>query len=113
MRRMQFSLASLLEFTTICSVLLALSPLLGLAATLWLIFMSLSVSVRIGPLAIVAFGGALLADTPGGGPLVSDASLPRTAAIVGSSLAISFWYRWRRSSEAAPAPPPTMFNPLR
>ncbi|MEX2174500.1 MAG: hypothetical protein WD872_09065 [Pirellulaceae bacterium] len=89
---MQFSLASLLKYVTICSVLAAASSAAGVASALLLAGMALALAARNGWLAILSFGVALLlADWP----FRSDekGAVIQTVAIIALALALSFWYR--------------------
>ncbi len=59
-RGSQFSVAELFEFVTVCSVLAALSPILGLVTSASLAVLAGALTLRCGLWALVAFGVALV-----------------------------------------------------
>lgn len=61
MKSLQFSIAALLEWVTLCGALLALSPLLGILPAMALMLMGMCLLARCGPLALALLAGALLA----------------------------------------------------
>ncbi len=74
----QFTLAQLLEFVAVCSILAALSRLTEVSATAALMIMTGSLTLRRGSVAFTALGVALVAvaATDGGG------GIPRSLAVV-------------------------------
>jgi hypothetical protein len=93
--RFQFSLLAMLEYMTICSLLAALSPLVGMPASVALMLLALAVWVRIGLLAIALLMVSLMAACGLLDPRSDMTGFAQTIVTVLAALAIAFWFRWR------------------
>src|SRR5262245_25678347 len=73
----QFTLADLLEYTTVCSVLLAFSAVVGVVSILFLMLMAGAMAGRLGRLAVASLAAALVAADLGATPIDSGGSFGR------------------------------------
>jgi C4-dicarboxylate transporter len=92
----QFSLAALMEFATLCGILSALFRASGIAASILLMAMALSLAARQGLLAVAMLMAALIAaDAQAGGMERADAvQCQATVILIAASLCV--WYLLRR-----------------
>jgi hypothetical protein len=92
--RHQFTLLSLFELTTVCALLSAAIPLLGLQAAASLMLFAAALNSRLGWLALLSLiATILLASGPSG--LNADTTSERQAIALLASTLICAWY-WRR-----------------
>jgi hypothetical protein len=92
----QFSLAALFEFITISSIVCAFSAATGIAASIYLIVLALSLWAKLGPAALLALMGAIaFADARLEGARASNA-LVGELAVCSVAAAICCWYGYTR-----------------
>lgn len=91
----QFTLADLLEYTTVCGVLLAFSTVVGVVSTLLLMLMAAGMAARLGPLAVASLAAALVAAEAGATPIDSGGSFGRQLLVIGFAALLCAWYRGR------------------
>jgi hypothetical protein len=89
----QFSLLALMEYVTICSVLAALSSVLGMAASVILMLLALAIWARAGRLALGLLMALLLAVHAAPLQVISFAQ-PLFGSL--AALGIALWYYCRR-----------------
>jgi hypothetical protein len=99
----QFTLADLLEYTTVCGVLLAFSAVVGVFPILFLMLMAAAMAARIGPLAVASLAAALVAADAGATPIDSGGSFGRQLLAIAVAASLCAWYRGRpRARVGAP-----------
>ncbi len=91
----QFTLAALLEYTTVCGVLLAFSTVVGVVSTLLLMLMASGMAARLGPLAVASLAGALVAADVGATSIDSGSSFGRQLLAIAVAALLCAWYRGR------------------
>ncbi len=94
----QFSLATLLGFTTLCAILAALSSILGVLTSVFLAMMALCLGTGYGLWALVMLAAAFLVagDTgPNGVPTLGSSGNP--FALLFTVVGICVWYLARRA----------------
>jgi hypothetical protein len=89
----QFSLLALMEYVTICSILAALSSVLGIAASAILMFLALAIWAKAGRLAMGLLMALLLAVHAAPLPMFSFAQ-PLLGSL--TALGIALWYQGSR-----------------
>jgi hypothetical protein len=87
--RFQVSLLALLELTTICGALFAVSAVTGMAASVCLALMALLLTLRCGLGAVLLLAAALLAAGAFGPPQGGSAAV---ATVIGIGTALSAWF---------------------
>jgi len=96
----QFTLRSLFELTTVCGVLAALAPLLGMGGAASLMFLALALHLRLGALSLIALMAAVLtSDAASDSPFANSAFIQQTALCLAAA-AVCAWY-WSRSRSAS------------
>jgi hypothetical protein len=93
----QFRLWALLEFVTLCGVIMALSAVTGAVAGFCLILMALALWTRQGWLALAMLMMALLAADAAFYPLPGTPSLTSQLAVILMAAGLCGWYRYRRA----------------
>jgi hypothetical protein len=94
--KVQFSLSSLLEYTTICAILSAASSVMGVAATVALMLMALALWMRGGFLALIMWMTAsLVVDVPWASSAGSTL-LAEVTSIAIAALLVAWYYVRRR-----------------
>lgn len=96
----QFSVAALLEFTAVCSLAAAGSPIIGGVASGLLMAAALAVADRRGGLALGAISAALLAADHGFEVSATTNPFLRQTVAALSVAAIVGWFRLRRCGSA-------------
>ena len=99
-REAQFGLRSLFEYVTLCSILLALSSVLGVATSLILMLMGLALWARRGWIALAMLMAASLAadgsfDLPNSG-----LSMVRQIAVILLAASLCSWYCVRPKNDS-------------
>jgi hypothetical protein len=84
----RYSLSDLLQFTTVCAILLACHPLTGVASCLLLAGMALALAARVGILAAVLLMASFAAAAS------NDGARELWTLLIGTS--VLGWYRWER-----------------
>lgn len=92
----QFGMAALLEFVAVCSILAALSPVLGLVTSMLLMGMAVCLALRWGVVALGLFAAAFL--VCGNGQEAVD--YLRMTLVVMLTIAMCVWVRKRRESDS-------------
>ena len=92
----QFSLASLLEFSALCAILSALFRISGIAACIFLMGMALALGARQGLLAIAMFALAILAAGAQSVPDQFRQVIQRQLSVTIIAALLSTWYVLRR-----------------
>ena len=87
----QFSLLEIFEFTTICSVICALIPVVGLGSALLLMLTTLAVTAGQGGLAVLALGSAVMV-----APLSTSTATASPSVTMATAAALALWVRWRQ-----------------
>ncbi len=95
-REVQFGVIALLEYITWCAILSALSAIVGIGASTFLMLMTLAVSARQGVLALVMLMGASLAADWPIQTIHSDDHLVRQVVVILAATCSCSWYRLRR-----------------
>jgi hypothetical protein len=95
-REAQFTLADLFEFVTMCAILAALAPLVGVAAAVCLMLMALALSAWQGWLALALLMAASLAADWRDGP-AADSGVGRQVVVMVLAGGLSGWRHLRRS----------------
>ena len=96
LRDVQFSLASLFEFTSVSAILAALSSMLGVLASLFLMLMALGLMTRQGWLALAALMACSLAGDWSVPVQSSDGTFGRQILVLTAAGALCAWCCWRR-----------------
>jgi len=92
---MQFTLAALLEYVTVCAVLLALFHVSGASATACLMATALALAARQGFAALTAFAAALIAGDAYSAGIQDQGWWREGSAILIGGLLVA-WYMLRR-----------------
>ena len=92
-RRPQFSIAAILEYMAVCSVLLAFAKGCGVESCIFLIGMALTLSAKAGDLAIVMFVGASISTDFGLDRSNLGDSAIRLGLVVFLAALLCVWYR--------------------
>lgn len=95
-RDVQFGLARLLEYVTVCAILSAFSTALGYAATIFLMLMALALWARQGFMALAMLMAASLATNGSRDAIDDQSALPRQLFVILTAIALCGWYRLRR-----------------
>jgi len=95
----QFTLRSLFELTTLCGMLAALVPAVGVGGAVSLMFFALCLHLRLGGLSLIALAGAFFTSPLSAGA-DSYTPLTRQIAVALAATAVCGWY-WYRSRAAA------------
>jgi hypothetical protein len=98
----QFSLAALLEFATLCGILSALFRASGIVASVFLMAMALALGARQGWLAVIMFMAASLAADVSAGALDPNTTLQRQATVILIASLLCGWYLLRRRFPSRP-----------
>ena len=93
---LQFSLSELFEYVTICSILAALSPLIGILATVLLMLLALAIWARAGKVAMMMLMAILLAANAPRSPVTEWFPYGQQLLSSPLALAIAVWYGYRR-----------------
>ena len=94
---LQFSLSELFEYVTICSILAALSPLIGILASVLLMLLALAIWARAGKLAMIMLMAVLLAANAPRSPVTEWFPYGQQLLSAPLALAIAVWYGYRRT----------------
>ena len=92
----QFPLWSVFEFVTLCSVILALSAVIGLGASVCLMLMALFLWLKRGLFALLMLMAASLIADWSGFPRMGAEPLVRQTAVIVLATALCSWYALRR-----------------
>jgi hypothetical protein len=99
-RPLQFSIAAILEYTAVCSVLLAFAPCYGVAPCAFLMAMALALRAKQGDLAMLMLIGASISTGLGHVAGEPDNSLGSVCLVQPFAVLICAWNR-RKSFAAA------------
>ena len=102
MRANQFQLRKLFEYVTICSILMAFAPILGMGAAIGLMLLTLSIMLRRGFVAILMLIGTLLAADAGFTWLGDDVSMGRSVAVIVAAGIVCAWLNFYRTKRSGP-----------
>ena len=101
----QFSLGSLLEYITVCGVLLSATPVVGLPGILALMAMALALAMRQGLLAIILWMTAsLIADVPWRAEAAGSEAIQQLASLALAAGLVTWYYVRRVSSPSVTQP---------
>jgi len=92
----QFSLIEMFEYVTICSILAALSGIIGIGASLLLMLLTLAIWLRAGSIAMVLLLFVLLAADSPSSPMSSLAEYGHAPLAGLFAFNIALWYGMRR-----------------
>jgi hypothetical protein len=96
----QFSIAAILEYTAVCSVLLAFAPCYGIAPCVLLMAMALALRTKQGDLAMLILIGASISTGLGHVAGEPDNSLGSVCLVQLFAVLICVWYRRKSFAEA-------------
>lgn len=101
----QFGLNRLLELVTISSLLLALTPIVGIVAGLALSLAAAGLMLRLGPLTVFMLAAAVIGTGIDQGEPLGDDGLGRHLLTIAAALLVCLWYSWRsRQLRSSPMP---------
>ncbi len=91
----QFSLAALLEYITVCAVLLAFSTIASIASVVFLMAMAAALAARQGWIALASLGAALLFADCKFGPNGPNSSYGQQLFAILLAALLCTWYKYR------------------
>jgi len=94
-RDARFPLWSVFEFVTLCAVMCALSPVIGVGASACLMMLALFLWLKTGMAALVMFMAACLLADWSGNPRPSADPLIRQLVVISAATAVCGWYALR------------------
>jgi hypothetical protein len=92
----QFTLRSLFELTTICGVLAALSPTIGIEGAASIMFFALALHLRLGAMSLLALMAAFITTHTDSDSPFANSAFAQQAAVALAAAAVAAWY-WSRS----------------
>lgn len=94
-RTVQFSISRLMELVLICSLLLALAPVMGIVASGGLSLAACGLLLRNGPLTILMLSVAVIGADVEWDPRFGEHGVSQQLIVISAGGALCAWYAWR------------------